>query len=130
MSIKDQNLIGNCGYKNISELLNSECTPLIDVLFKLSSIASNFASAAHNTKNISIDDRHEIDELLNLVFETRRLAEKVEKLVEEKIEGSIMVVKSGVLEQLMNEKIKKERIEDTIKVSEDLKKAIDKKPSK
>ena len=130
MTIKDQNLIGNCGYKNISELVNSECTPLIDVLFKLSSIANNFASAAHNTKNISIEDRHEINELLDLVFETRRLAEKVEKLVEEKIDGSMIVIKSGVFEQIMLEKAKKELIDDAIEVSENLKKAIDKKPSK
>jgi hypothetical protein len=130
MTFKNQNQIGNCGYKNINELVNSECTPLIDMLFKLSSIANNFASAAHNTKNISIEDRHEINELLDLVFETRKLAEKVEKLVEEKIDGSIIVIKSGILEQLMLEKAKSDLIEEATEVSQNIKRIIEKKPSK
>jgi hypothetical protein len=130
MSLKNQNQVGNYGYKNMSELMNCECTPLIDILFKLSSIASNFASAAHNTKNVSIEDRHEIDDLLDLVFETRKLAEKVEKLVEEKIEASILVIKSGVLEQMMLEKAKKELMEEASEVCGIIKKNVDPKASK
>jgi NAD dependent epimerase/dehydratase family enzyme len=130
MAFKNQNQFENCCYKNMNELLNSECTPLIDVLFKLSSIANNFASAAHNTKNISIEDRHEIDELLDLVFETRKLADKVEKLVEENIDNSIALIKSGVFERIMLEKAKKEIIEEASEVSEAIKKTIDKKAPK
>ena len=130
MSFENLNQIGNCGYKNMNELLNSECTPLLDILFKLSSIANNFASAAHNTKNISIEDRHEINELLDLVFETRRIAEKVEKLIEEKIDGSIIVIKSGVLEQSMHEKARKEFIEEVVEVGESIKKNIETKTPK
>jgi hypothetical protein len=130
MTFKNQNQVGNCVYKNMNELMNCECTPLVDILFKLSSIASNFASAAHNTKNISMEDRHEIDELLDLVFETRKLAEKVEKLVEEKIEGSILVIKSGALEQIMVEKAKKELIEEATEVCEIIKKNVNPKATK
>lgn len=104
------------GYSTINEMVSADCTPLLDILLKLSSIASNFASAANSTKSITISDKHQVDELLDLVFDVRKLAEKVEKVVEERVECKLEIIKSGVFEQIMVDNMKEGAIIEALEV--------------
>lgn len=115
------------GYKSINDMVTSECTPLLDILLKLSSVASNFASAANNTKGVSISDKHEVEELLELVFVVRKLSEKVEKAVEERVNCNLEVISAGVFEHIKNENLKEEAIIEALEVGAIVKTAIDKK---
>lgn len=108
-------------------MVTSECTPLLDILLKLSSIASNFASAANNTKGVSISDKHEVEELLELVFVVRKLSEKVEKAVEERVNCNLEVISAGVFEHIKDQNLKEEAIIEALEVGAIVKTAIDKK---
>jgi hypothetical protein len=116
VGIERQDAVNYYGYKSINDMVSAECTPLVDMLLKLSSIASNFASAANNTKNVTISDKHEVNELLDLVFDVRRLSEKVEKVVEERIDMHLEIICSGVFEHIKHEDLKEEAIVEALVV--------------
>lgn len=124
MGFERQDEINYYGYKNINDMVTSECTPLLDILLKLSSIASNFASAANNTKNITISEKHEVNELLDLVFDVRRISEKVEKVVEERIDMHIDIINSGVFEHVKLERLKEDAIIEALEVGEVFQKGL------
>jgi len=116
VGMERQDSVSYYGYKSINDMISNECTPLVDILLKLSSIASNFASAANNTKNVTISDKHEVNELLDLVFDVRKLSEKVEKAVEERIDMHLGVISSGVFEQVKYQNLKEESIGEALEV--------------
>jgi hypothetical protein len=105
-----QESISYYGYKNINEMVTAECTPLLDMLLKLSSIASNFASAANNAKNVTMSETHQIKELMDLTFEVRKLAEKIEKVVEDRVDHNLEVIRSGIFEQILTNNVKEDAI--------------------
>lgn len=105
-------------------MVTSECNPLVDMLLKLSSIASNFASAANNTKSVSISDKHEVNELLDIVFDVRRISEKVVKVVEERVDINIQIINSGLFEQIMADKVKQDAVAEALEVGTVINKGI------
>jgi hypothetical protein len=124
LSAARQDQINYYGYKSINDMLSNECTPLIDAMLKLSSIASNFASAANNVKNVTVNESHQIKELLNVTFEARKLAEKIGKIAEERVEFNLEIIKSGVFEQILKEGLKEEAIIEAIEIGNAFKAGI------
>jgi hypothetical protein len=114
--VNRQEQINYYGYKSINEMISSECTPLLDILLKLSSIASNFASAANNAKNVTMSETHQIKELMDLTFEVRKLAEKVEKVVEDRIDYNIKIIKTGVFEQILTDNVKEDVLVEAMEI--------------
>lgn len=112
------------GYKNMSEMIGAECSPLLDMLLKLSSSASNFSSAANNVKNVSISDKNEIKDLLELVFEIRKLSSKVEKLIENRLDLNLNAISSGVFEAQMLEKLKEDGVVDAVSIGKFVRKGM------
>jgi hypothetical protein len=104
-------------YKNINEMISAECTPLLDILLKLSSAASNFASAANNVKNVSISDKKEIKQLLDLVFDIRKSSDKIEDLIDEKVDFYIKVVRSGLFEKQLSDRAKESGFNEAVEIS-------------
>lgn len=111
-----QDQINYYGYKNISELISSECSPLIDMMLKLSSIASNFASAANNVKNVSVGESHQIKELLDVTFEARKLAEKIGKVAESRIESNLQIIQSGIFEQILADNLREDAVNEAVQI--------------
>lgn len=126
MGLERQDAVNYFGYKSINDMVTSDCTPLLDMLLKLSSIASNFASAANNTKNVTISDKHEVNELLDIVFEVRKISERVEKVMEERIDLNLEIISSGVFEHVKQENLKEEAIVEALEVGEVIKHGINK----
>ena len=126
MGLERQDALNYFGYKSINDMVTSDCTPLLDMLLKLSSIASNFASAANNTKNVTISDKHEVSELLDIVFEVRKISERVEKVMEERIDLNLEIISSGVFEHVKLENLKEEAIVEALEVGEVIKHGINK----
>jgi hypothetical protein len=111
-----QDQINYFGYKSINDMVSAECTPLIDIMLKLSSIASNFASAANNVKNVTVNESHQIKELLDMTFEARKLAEKIEKVVEDRIDNNIEIIRSGVFQKILNDNVREDVIGEAVDV--------------
>lgn len=109
-------VINYYGYKNINEMVTAECTPLLDILLKLSSAGANFANAANNVKNVSISDKNEIKDLLDLVFDISSLSSKVEKLIEQRIEYNLKVISSGIFEEQHMKHVKEESISEALNI--------------
>jgi len=85
-------------------------------MLKLSSIASNFASAANNVKNVTVNESHQIKELLNVVFEARKLADKIGKVAEERVELNLEMIKSGIFEQIQKDNLKEAAIIEAVEI--------------
>lgn len=122
----DNGSVSYYGYKNINEMVTAECTPLLDMLLKLSSIASNFASAANNVKNVDISEGHQVKELLDLIFEVRRLSERVEKVAEERIDTHLCLIRSGIFEKINTDSVKEKAVVEAVAVGTVLSAAINK----
>lgn len=110
------NTINYYGYKSINEMITAECSPLMDILLKLSSAAANFSSAANNVKNVSISDKNEIKDLLDLVFDISKLSSKVEKQIEERVELDLKIISSGVFEAQLLEKLKEDSVNEAVNI--------------
>ncbi|KRQ87794.1 hypothetical protein ABG79_00599 [Caloramator mitchellensis] len=82
-------------YDSFKVLCESELTPIIDVLLKLSHISVNFANTASIIKNITINETHEVKEFLDIVFDIRKLADKLEDVVEDRMDIVIKLIKCG-----------------------------------
>lgn len=121
-----QDVLGYYGYKSINEMISSECTPLLDIVLKLSSIASNFANAANSVKNINMNETHQVEELLEITFNARRLAEKVEKVAEDRIELHLEIIKSGLFDKIKVDEVKEKAIEETLVLGTVIKKGLNK----
>lgn len=91
---------------------------MLDALLKLSGIATNFATAANNVKNISITDKHEVEELLELVFEARKMAERLEKIIEEQLDSDLNVIQSGVFDRIRVDEQKQSLLQDVVETGE------------
>jgi hypothetical protein len=87
-------------YNDIKALVDVEVSPLIDILLKLSNISNNFSSTANRIANIDIRETHEIKEFLELTFDARKLAQKVEEVVEFRAEAVIEAAKCCYYETL------------------------------
>lgn len=97
-------------------MITAECSPLMDILLKLSSAAANFSSAANNVKNVSISDKNEIKDLLDLVFDISKLSSKVEKQIEERVELDLKIISSGVFEAQLLEKLKEDSVNEAVNI--------------
>ena len=121
-----QDMLGYYGYKSINDMLSSECTPLLDIVLKLSSIASNFASAANSVKSININETHQVNELLEITYDARRLAEKVEKVVEDRVEWHLDIIKSGLFDKIKVDEVKEQAIVESLELGTVIKKGLNK----
>ncbi|MCX7904411.1 MAG: hypothetical protein N2486_07850 [Caloramator sp.] len=85
-------------YENAKNLVECELTPLTDVLVKLSYICVNFANTASIIKNITINETHEVKEFLDIVFDMRKVADKLEDIIECRSEIIFRLIKAGVFD--------------------------------
>lgn len=93
-------------YENIKQLIDTEVTPLLDILLKLSNITNNFSSTANRIANIDIRQTHEIKEFLELTFDARKLAQKVEDAVEFRTEAAVQAAECCYYEIISGNKKK------------------------
>jgi hypothetical protein len=82
-------------YSGVKQLVDNEVTPLIDIWNKLSAIANNFATAADHVAKINVTKTHEIKELLEQAYEARKLAEKIEDVIEDRTKIAVRVIDTG-----------------------------------
>lgn len=80
-------------YDNIKFLVDVELAPLLEILLKLSTISNNFSSTANRIANIDITETHEIKEFLELTFDSRKLAKKVQEVIEFRTEVVVEAAK-------------------------------------
>ncbi|SEF38647.1 hypothetical protein SAMN05660865_00042 [Caloramator fervidus] len=85
-------------YDNLKNLLECELTPLMDILLKISYISVNFANTASIIKNITINETHEVEEFLDIVFDMRKVADKLEDIIEYRSDILFKVIKSGIFD--------------------------------
>jgi hypothetical protein len=81
---RDEALEFERGHKGSKEFLDGDINSAVDLLVKLSTAANNFACTANHVSNVNATESHEIKELLDLVFDIRKIAEKVLDDVEDK----------------------------------------------
>lgn len=80
-------------YENLEDILAVRVTPLVGLLCRLSDACVSFSSAAVNVAHTDVTETHEIKELLDLVFDTRKMAEKVEDVLEDRLEEVLKSLK-------------------------------------
>lgn len=80
-------------YGSFNDFLGGEATPLLDILVKLSEACVNFSYAAVNVANTNVTETHEIKELLDLVFDIRKLSEKTLDGLEDSLEAAFKIIK-------------------------------------
>ena len=85
-------------YESLKGLVEGEITPLVDVLLKLSYISINFANTASVIKNITINETHEVKEFLDIVFDIRKVADKLEDVIEDRSDIIFNLIKCGVFD--------------------------------
>jgi hypothetical protein len=99
-------------YNDIKVLVDVEVSPLIDILLKLSNICNNFSSTANRIANIDIRETHEIKEFLELTFDARRIAKKVEEVVEFRADVVIEAAKCCYYETIPHKEDEDKRFND------------------
>lgn len=83
--------IRSCCSKDIN---TGDINSCLDILQKLSVIANNFACAANHVSNVNATECHEIKELLDIVFDVRKIAEKILDSAEDSLEDYARSLKS------------------------------------
>lgn len=81
-------------YNSSGILIGDEINALTDIYVRLAAATTSFSSAACNVKSAGLGNTHQINELLDLVFETRKLAEKVEKVLSKRTEAALDAIES------------------------------------
>lgn len=84
---------GDSEYDTMADLIGGRVTPFLEVLCRLSEACVNFSYAAVNVSNTNVTETHEIKELLDLVFDIRKLAEETFDVVEDNFDAVLKSVK-------------------------------------
>lgn len=79
----------------IKDMLDREVNPYLDIIAKLSASANNFACAANHVSNVNATESHELKELLDLVFDIRKLAERIFDAAEDSFDDFVKEIKDS-----------------------------------